>query len=338
MKIIKLSRFEEFKRNKIFDLIRLTRINSVLAKRRYLHYILLCWLAYTRNMNRKRKQVKALYENMLNTYMHMADDVFGNNQKENPSVQDALFEAVESDKFQTKNLNDVPVAEKYYEEKKEIKKVTTNITIVNNTNPINEPKEYVTYKAYISSNQPLPLPLPLPLTTSPSTGNIKGQVIKEKIITVLPGERLQSRGRGRKYRTKNEREILNKFYQDKKIYTKMNKYNNKEEEKEDDEKDIQVQGKYTGNIDVNNNDNFEGNYKGNYGGKYGGSKRISIKISTNKTNNNLGGSYNYSLNMNDSDLNNSKNKNIKEMSYRKRRALFGMKYKKEDEKEMEDEK
>ena len=338
MKIIKLSRFEEFKRNKIFDLIRLTRINSVLAKRRYLHYILLCWLAYTRNMNRKRKQVKALYENMLNTYMHMADDVFGNNQKENPSVQDALFEAVESDKFQTKNLNDVPVAEKYYEEKKEIKKVTTNITIVNNTNPINEPKEYVTYKAYISSNQPLPLPLPLPLTTSPSTGNIKGQVIKEKIITVLPGERLQSRGRGRKYRTKNEREILNKFYQDKKIYTKMNKYNNKEEEKEDDEKDIQVQGKYTGNIDVNNNDNFEGNYKGNYGGKYGGSKSISIKISTNKTNNNLGGSYNYSLNMNDSDLNNSKNKNIKEMSYRKRRALFGMKYKKEDEKEMEDEK
>ena len=126
MKIIKLSRFEEFKRNKIFDLIRLTRINSVLAKRRYLHYILLCWLAYTRNMNRKRKQVKALYENMLNTYMHMADDVFGNNQKENPSVQDALFEAVESDKFQTKNLNDVPVAEKYYEEKKEIKKVKIN--------------------------------------------------------------------------------------------------------------------------------------------------------------------------------------------------------------------
>ena len=32
--------------------------------------------------------------------------------------------------------------------------------------------------------------------------------------------------------------------------------------------------------------------------------------------------------MNDSDLNNNKSKNLKEMSYRKRRALFGMKYKK----------
>ena len=333
VKIIKLSRFEDFKRNKIFDLIRLTRINSVLAKRRYIHYILLCWLAYKRNMNRKRKQVKALYENMLNTYMHMADDVFGNNQKENPSVQDALFEAVESDKFQTKNLNDVPLAKKYYEEKKEIKKVTTNITIVNNTNPINEPKEIVTYKAYISSNQPLPLPLPL--TTSPSTGDIKGKIIKEKIITVLPGERLQSRGRGRKYRTKNEREILNKFYQEKKIYNKKSRYDNKEEEKEDDE--IDLQRKYMSNLDANNKDISEGNYNGNFGEKYGGSKSISIKISTNKTNNNLGGSYNYSLNMNDNDLNNSKNKNLKEISYRKRRALFG-KYKKEEEKELEDEK
>ena len=102
--------------------------------------------------------------------------------------------------------------------KKEIKKVTTNITYINNPDKDIEPKEYVTYKAFVSTR---------PLPTSSSSGNIKEKVIKQKIIKVGAGERLQSRGRGRKYRTKNEREILNKFYQDKKIYTKINKYINR---------------------------------------------------------------------------------------------------------------
>ena len=319
LKIIKLSRVEDFKKNKIFDLIRLTRINSVLAKRRYLHYILLCWLAYTRNMNRKRKHVKTLYENMLNTYMNMADDVFGNNQKGNPSVQDALFEAVESDKFQTKDLHDVPLAEKYYQDKKEIKKVTTNITIFNNADKDNEPKEYVTYKTFISK-RPLPI--------SASSGNIKEKTIKQKVIKVEPGERLQSKGRGRKYRTKVEREILNKFYDDKIITFGKRKKIEKEEEKDENELN-------EGNLEENFGGKFNGsNYTAN---NFEGNKSINLRITSNKIGNNLGSSYNYSIKVNDKDINNI---NKKEMSYRKRRAMFGIRYnnKKEDEKEMEDEK
>ena len=267
LKIIKLTRVENVKRNKVFDLIRLTRINSVLAKRRYLHYIILTWLAYTRNMNRKRKHVKALYENMLNTYMHMADDVFGNNQKENPSVQDALFEVVESDKFRTKDLHDVPVAEQYYVDKKEMKKVTTNVTYINNNNnnnTDNEPKGYMTYKAYISKH---------PLPTSSSSGNVKEKVIKQKVIKVGAGERLQSRGRGRQYRTKVEKEILNKFYDDKNFYSKIMK----EEEKE---------GENAENKDIIIDD---GDFKGN--------KSINISITKSKVTNNIGGGgYNNEIN------------------------------------------
>ena len=289
LKIIKLTRVENVKRNKVFDLIRLTRINSVLAKRRYLHYIILAWLAYTRNMNRKRKHVKALYENMLNTYMHMADDVFGNNQKENPSVQDALFEAVESDKFRTKDLHDVPVAEQYYVDKKEMKKVITNVTYINNNNnnTDNEPKGYMTYKAYISKH---------PLPTSSSSGNVKEKVIKQKVIKVGAGERLQSRGRGRQYRTKVEKEILNKFYDDKNFYSKIMKEEEKEGENAEN-KDIIV-----------DDDDFKGN------------KSINISITKSKVTNNIGGcGYN------------------NEISSRKKRVLYGSTYKKEEDKEMEEE-
>ena len=301
IKIIKLTKKEEYKRNKIFDLIRLTRINEEYSKKRYLHYLILCWLAYTRNLNKKRAHVKALYENMLNTYMHMADDVFGNNQKDNPSVQDALFEVVESNKFQTKEPQDVPTAENYYEEKKEVKKVITNIINVND-NKDTEPKEYITYKAYINNR---------PLKTSTSSGNMnEKKIIKEKIVRVSPGERLQSRGRGRQFRTKVEKEILNKFYDDKKKYIKSKKENEevKEEEKEDNIRE--------------------------YNGNYGENKSISIKITTNKMTNDMGDSYSYSMIKNEKDI--GKNKN--EMGFRKKRALFGLRFKKEDEKEMEDEK
>ena len=227
IKIIKSSQVVDKKRNKIFDLIRLTRINTVYAKRRYLHYILMCWLIYTRNLNRKRKHIKALYENMLNTYMHMADDVFGNNQKENPSVQDALFEAVDSDKFHTKNMKDVPTAEKYYMNKKLIKKVTTNVTYVDNDDKDFDTKEYATYQTFVSKH---------PIQASKITEN-KGDVkITKKIIKVGAGERLQSRGRGRKYRTKNEREILSKFYSENRNYSKNKEKLRKENEEINNEK------------------------------------------------------------------------------------------------------
>ena len=113
--------------NKIFDLIRTTRINTVFSKKRYLHYIIIAWLAYTRHIKNKRSHVKNMYENMISTYMNLADDVFGNNQKNNPSVQDALFEAVDSDKFQTKDLQDVPIAKEYYTKKKNFSQITQNI-------------------------------------------------------------------------------------------------------------------------------------------------------------------------------------------------------------------
>ena len=321
IKIIKLSKKEEYKRNKIFDLIRLTRINTEYTRKRYLHYIILCWLAYKRNLKKKREDIKVLYENMLNTYMNMADDVFGKNQKDNPSVQDALFEIIDSNKFKINDLEDVPIAENYYEDKKYTQKVTTNLVYVNNddTDKDKMPKESLTYKAYIT-NKPLSN-----LPNSFSSGNIKERkIIKEKIVRIEPDAKLQSNGRGRKYRTKVEREILSKFYDDKQLY------NNYIIEKDDKEPDIDE------NI-IND------------------SKNITIKITKNNITNNMGSSYTYSMNMNkmnESDINkipdysgNSSTYNIgmndngfnkKEILSRKRRVLYGSRFN-EDEKEMEKE-
>ena len=156
----------------------------------------------------------------------------------------------------------------------------------------------MTYKAYISKH---------PLATSSSSGNMKEKVIKQKVIKVGAGERLQSRGRGRKYRTKVEKEILNKFYDDKKFYSKIMKEEVKEgEEEENKDKDIK-------DIIIDEDDVGNNNYKGN--------KSIKITMTTSKVVNssNIGGGYN------------------NEMSSRKKRALYGVSYKKEDEKEMEEE-
>ena len=163
--------------------------------------------------------------------MYMADDVFGNNQKENPSVQDALFEAVDSDKFHIKKSNDVPTAEKYYMNKKVIKKVTTNVTYVDNGNDDKDfdTKEYVTYQAFVSKH---------PIQASSITKNNEDVKITQKIIKVGEGERLQSRGRGRKYRTKNEREILSKFYSENRNYSKNKERLRKEGEEISNEKYI----------------------------------------------------------------------------------------------------
>ena len=127
IQIIKLSKEITVRINKIFDLIRITRINSIFSKKRYLHLIIIAWLSYTRNIHHKLTHINTLYENMLTTYMNVADDVFGKNQKENPSVQDALFEAVDSTKFQTKRMQDVPLAKDYYSQKKTITTISKNI-------------------------------------------------------------------------------------------------------------------------------------------------------------------------------------------------------------------
>ena len=300
IKIIKSSKVVDKKRNKIFDLIRLTRINTVYAKRRYLHYILMCWLIYTRNINRKRNHIKALYENMLNTYMNMADDVFGNNQKENPSVQDALFEAIDSDKFHIKNTKDVPTAEKYYMNKKEIKKITTNVTYVDNDDKDFDTKEYITYQTFVSKH---------PIQASSIKEN-KGDVkITKKIIKVGAGERLQSRGRGRKYRTKNEREILSKFYSENRNYSKNKERLRKESEDFNNEKYI-------------NNDIGKKEVK-----KYG----ISIEKVDKK---------NRSFNKEEMDkiINKiRKDANKTEKIYKDKRQIYKRRFNDEDEKEIEDE-
>ena len=62
--------------------------------------------------------------------MNLADDAFGSNQKENPSVQDSLFEAVDSNKSQTKDIQDVPLAQRYYEKKKVYQKIKKLLFIV----------------------------------------------------------------------------------------------------------------------------------------------------------------------------------------------------------------
>ena len=300
IKIIKSSKVVDKKRNKIFDLIRLTRINTVYAKRRYLHYILMCWLIYTRNINRKRNHIKALYENMLNTYMNMADDVFGNNQKENPSVQDALFEAIDSDKFHIKNTKDVPTAEKYYMNKKEIKKITTNVTYVDNDDKDFDTKEYITYQTFVSKH---------PIQASSIKEN-KGDVkITKKIIKVGAGERLQSRGRGRKFRTKNEREILSKFYSENRNYSKNKERLRKESEDFNNEKYI-------------NNDIGKKEVK-----KYG----ISIEKVDKK---------NRSFNKEEMDkiINKiRKDANKTEKIYKDNRQIYKRRFNDEDEKEIEDE-
>ena len=145
IRIIKLSKEVTIRINKIFDLIRITRINSIFSKKRYLHLIIISWLSYTRNILHKRNHVNTLYENMVTTYMNVADDVFGKNQKENPSVQDALFEAVDSTKFQTKRMQDVPLAKDYYLKKKNITNISKNIIQSYGTDE-NKDKEINKYK------------------------------------------------------------------------------------------------------------------------------------------------------------------------------------------------
>ena len=65
--------------------------------------------------------MKFLYENLLRTYMTLANDIFGNNQIENPSVQDAMYEVLNSNKFMTMYQDDVPLAKKHYEEMRQKK-------------------------------------------------------------------------------------------------------------------------------------------------------------------------------------------------------------------------
>lgn len=116
-----MKRKVDMRKKKLYQLIRITRLNVLFSHRRFIHYIILIWFIYARNVHKKRINMKLLYENLLKTYMNVADDIFGNNQTSNPSVQDALYEAVNTDKFITLIPSDVPLAKIHYQEIKNIK-------------------------------------------------------------------------------------------------------------------------------------------------------------------------------------------------------------------------
>ena len=330
IKIIKDSKKKYHYRKKIFDLIRLTRLNTVYSKRRYLHLIIIAWLVYTRNINQKRSHVKALYENMLTTYMNMADDVFGSNQKENPSVQDALYEAVDSNKFQTKNLQDVPLAKEYYQNKKEFIKISNNIYFTGNENKDLDNKEFYNYKNFISK---------YPKTYSSSETNkyenikiiqkSKEGFNKEKIIKIKDEERLSSRGRGRAYRTKIENEILNKYNSinyNNKMYENIKRKEVENNEDNEDNEEIEE------DEDVEKNEN--NNINSRTFNKLQDNTRNIIPSSSNrdlKNNNVIINSINTkeSNNYYDEEENSDDKRGKKKMLYGERRKLFRQKFQKE---------
>ena len=134
----------KIRKDKINQLIRITALIRFYNQRAFIHKILMYWFLYSINAAKKRNQMKMLYENMLTTYVSMADDIFGKAQKNNPSVQDCMFEIIDTDKYQVKELEDVPMAKTYYSKKKEEKKVITNIRYINRD--FEENKETTIYK------------------------------------------------------------------------------------------------------------------------------------------------------------------------------------------------
>ena len=142
--IMKIIKKLKTRKDKILQLIRISTLIKFYNQRKFLHKIIIYWFLYSINASKKRNQMKILYTNMLTTYMSMADDFFGKNQKNNPSIQDCMFEIIDSNKYQVKELEDVPMAKTYYSKKKEEKKVITNIKYI--TKNIEEEKETTIYK------------------------------------------------------------------------------------------------------------------------------------------------------------------------------------------------
>jgi hypothetical protein len=134
----------KLRKDKILQLIRVTTLIRFYNQKAFIHKILMYWFLYSINVVKKRNQMKMLYENMLTTYVSMADDIFGKNQKNNPSIQDCMFEIVDTNKYQVKELEDVPIAKTYYSKKKEEKKVITNIKYIHRD--FEENKESTVYK------------------------------------------------------------------------------------------------------------------------------------------------------------------------------------------------
>ena len=125
----------KMRKNKLYKLIKITRLMQMFNKKKFLRYLILCWYINTNRTLTKKNQMKILYENMLTTYISIADDIFGNNKKNNPSIQYSMVEAVDSNKYQTKNVNEI-----YF---------TNNLKYIKSD--IEKEKNYVFYEKYINN-------------------------------------------------------------------------------------------------------------------------------------------------------------------------------------------
>ena len=133
--IMKIIQKLKIRKNKLFKLINITRLMQMFNKKKFLRYLILCWYINTNRTLTKKNQMKILYENMLTTYISIADDIFGNNKKNNPSIQYSMVEAVDSNRYQTKNLDEI-----YFTNN--IKYVKTNFE---------KEKKYGFYEKYINN-------------------------------------------------------------------------------------------------------------------------------------------------------------------------------------------
>ena len=105
--IIKILHKLKVRKYRVYKLVKITRLMQIFNRKKFLKYLILCWFINTNSSLTKKNQMKILYENMLTTYISIADDIFGNNKKNNPSIQHSIMEAVDSNKYQTKQLKEL---------------------------------------------------------------------------------------------------------------------------------------------------------------------------------------------------------------------------------------
>ena len=261
IKLLKMRPKINIKKKKLYELIRITKLNRVFSRRRYIHYIILVWYIYAKNVHRKRVNMKFLYENLLRTYMSLAKDIFGNNQYENPSVQDAMYEAVNTNKFSTSYQDDVPLARKHYAEMRRKKLLES------------KNKEYSASSAKIEIEK---------------KEIKKSYYSKEKVITEENDDNDMSMEERRK------KELLNKYRKYKSmnrdlIWKKQHRYiasfenNDNSEENNDNRKDVKENKNYK-NINENNYKTNNINKK-TYTENKSISKPVENKYSSNYNNN-----------------------------------------------------
>ena len=230
------------KKRKIYELIRITKLNRIFSRRRFIHYIILIWYIYSKKLHKKRNNMKFLYENLLKTYMSLANDIFGNNQIENPSVQDAMYEVLTSNKFVSMHQDDVPLAKKHYEEMRR-KKILERQNKINNIRIEFEQKRMKNY--YYSQEK----------VKSEENENTFDDKRNEELLNKY-----------KQYKSMNRDLILQKKNR---YINSVEKYNNSNEKENNAEEIIEInnydnKGKYGLNNRINSEDNkriSEGKYK-----------------------------------------------------------------------------